>query len=193
MTGCNFMLAPMTDRYEDVIIPAIMKLDSSRVWSRTTKMGTVYRGKREDVLDAVGACFMYAWRKDVHMTLTMTLFSDEDEDTSDVNVNENHPETGAGKTSRANAEGVADIHFMADCKFALYPLGKELYADQIAAVTDEAKKRGLYKTDMYGATVIKGDVHELFDYFEWAFTFCEKENERFAFEITMSVNSPTPD
>ena len=185
ITGCNFMLAPMTDRYEDVIIPAIMKLDSSRVWSSTTKMGTVYRGRMEDVMDAVGACFMYAWQEDVHMTLTMTLFQTEESGNQDV--------VWSKEEGKANEAGTADIHFMTDCKFALYPLGQQTYTDQITAVIGEAKKRGIYKAEMYGATVLKGDVHELFGFFEWAAEYCEQKPGKFAFEITMSVNSPSPD
>ncbi|MBQ0060004.1 MAG: hypothetical protein KBS83_08675, partial [Lachnospiraceae bacterium] len=109
ITGCNFMLAPMTDRYEEVIMGAIMKLDSSRVWSNTSKMGTVYRGRRDDVLDAVKACFAYAYQDDVHMTLTMTLTKgcpgdcDEDYVLSDAE-------------SLANEEGMKDIHFPVDVK-----------------------------------------------------------------------------
>ena len=33
ITTCNFMLAPMTDRFVDVILEGLKKVDTSRVWT----------------------------------------------------------------------------------------------------------------------------------------------------------------
>lgn len=186
ISGCNFMLAPMADNYEEIILGAIQKLDTSRVWSSTTKMGTVYRGRRDDVLDAVKACFAYAWRKDVHMTLEMTLTKgcpgdgDEDYVLSDL-------------PGLANEEGIKDISFPVDCKYALYPLGSDSYMQAIEDVVNEAVDRGLYTGTVHYASILKGDVHELFDYFGWLFRYCEENMSHFVIEVTLSVNSPTPD
>ena len=186
ISGCSFMLAPMTDRYEEVILGALAKLDTSRVWSHTEKLGTVYRGRRDDVLDAVEACFAYAWQPDVHMTLEMTLTKgcpgdgDEDYILSDL-------------PGRANAEGMKDIHFPVDCKYALYPLGSTSYMQDIEDVVNEAARRGLYVKTMHYASVLKGDIHDLFDYFSWLFAACEKTMSHFVIQATLSVNSPTPD
>ena len=73
ITGCRFTLAPMSDRYIDIILGAIQKVDTSNVWANTEKHSTLYRGKRIHVLDAVKACFVHAYDPDVHMTMETTF------------------------------------------------------------------------------------------------------------------------
>ncbi len=46
ITGCRFSLSPMTDRFVEVILGAIEKVDTSKVWKATDKLSTVYRGKQ---------------------------------------------------------------------------------------------------------------------------------------------------
>ncbi len=184
IAGCLFMLAPMTDRYEDVIMGAVGKVDTSNVWSSTGRMGTVYRGRAADVIDAVEACFAFAWKPDVHMTLEMTLSggcpgdSDEDYVLGDA-------------AEPANRRALEEVHFPVDCKFSLYPLGTDAYMKGIEDVVNRAIDMGIFSRTAHYATELKGDVHELFDYFSWAFEYCREHFSHTVLEITMSVNSPT--
>ena len=73
ITGCRFSLSPMTDRFVDVILGAIEKVHTDKVWSTTDKLSTIYRGKREHVLDAVKACMVHAYHEGVHMTMEATV------------------------------------------------------------------------------------------------------------------------
>ncbi len=186
IAGCSFMLAPMTEHFEEVIMPAVLKTDTSRVWTTTGKLGTIYRGKAIDVLDTVKACFAFAWQPDVHMTCEMTLTKGcpGDSDNDYVIAEGDEP---------ANEKNLQDIHFPVDCKFALYPLGDLDYIAKIADVANEAIDRGLYQETMHYATVLKGDVHELFAYFGWLLDHCGECMSHFVIQITLSVNSPSPD
>ena len=186
ITGCSFMLAPMSDRYEELIMGAVTKVDTSRIWSETSKMGTVYRGRRDDVLDAVKACFALSWREDIHMTLTMTLAKGCPGDCdTDYVISE--------EAGLANEAAVRGIRFPVDVKFALYPLGRDDYMPVISEIIAQADRAGVYKGMMHYATVLAGDVHDIFGYFRDAFRYCEEHLSHFVFEITMSVNSPSPE
>ncbi len=186
ITTCNFMLAPMTDRFVDVILEGLKKVDTSRVWTKTDRMGTTYRGRRDDVIDAVEACFIHAWQRDVHMTMEMTLTrgcpgdSDCDFKLSDL-------------TGKANAAGIRDIHFLADCRWSLYPLGTNQYMKGIADVVNYSIDLGLYRETGHAGTILRGDVQDLFAYFRWVFQWCEQKFSHFVMEISWSVNSPTPE
>ena len=186
ISGASFMLAPMTDRYEEVIMGAVRKMDTSRVWINTSKMGTVCRGRRDDVFDCVKACFAYAYQPDVHMTLTLTLSKGcpGDCDVDYVLAEEGTP---------ANEEGTKDLHFPVDVKFALYSLGDGDYMPEISQIIALADEMHVFRKMMHYATVLQGDVQDIFAYFNKAFRHCEDTMSHFVMEITMSVNSPSAD
>ena len=107
--ACRFTLSPMSDRFVDIILGAIGKVDGSAVEQRTDKLSTVYRGSREAVEDAVKACFLYAYRPDVHMTMECAFSA------APVGREE---EKGA-----VNGEKPGMFHFPAVGKLTLYPPG----------------------------------------------------------------------
>ena len=72
ITGCRFSISPMSDDFINIILSSISKVDTSKLWSKTDKLSTIYRGKRCHVLDALKACFIYSYRKDVHSTMEIT-------------------------------------------------------------------------------------------------------------------------
>ena len=55
ITGCRFSLSPMSDAYVDIILEAVRQADVSKVYSLTDELSTVYRGRRQHVLDALKA------------------------------------------------------------------------------------------------------------------------------------------
>ena len=91
----------------------------------------------------------------------------------------------------ANEGSIADIHFPVDSKVSLYPMGVDNYMQYIADVVNKAIDLGIYDCSSHYATILKGDVQELFSYFEWVAEYCEERLSHYIFEITLSVNSLT--
>ena len=46
ITGCRFSLSPMTDDFVDIILGAVGKTRTDKVWQETGKLSTIYRGKQ---------------------------------------------------------------------------------------------------------------------------------------------------
>lgn len=192
IAGCQFMLAPMSDRYVDIILGAVAHVDTSRIESRTGKMGTVYRGRRADVLDAVKACLSYAYQPDVHMTLSMTLSEGCPGASCDIQTSVSVNKTASDERP-ANEAQIASIHFPVDCKFAYYPMGTPHYIEKIEDVIALSRTMGVFKETMPQATVLKGDVANIFDFFNKVMEKSETDDVHFIYEITFSVNSPSAD
>ena len=184
ITGCRFSLSPMSDNFVDIILGSISKVDASKVWKMTDKLSTVYRGKRIHVLDAVKACFVWAYREGVHMTMEATVSKgcpgDTDADSylaaDDILVNE---------------PAMKDVHFPVVCKISLYPMGVPNYMEYIANVVNQSIDRGIYSHSSHYVTVLEGDVQDLFAYFDEATRYCGENLSHYIMEITLSVNSPT--
>ncbi|MBR1671687.1 MAG: hypothetical protein IJ702_02045 [Fretibacterium sp.] len=184
ITGCRFSLSVMSDRYADIILGALAKVDTGKVWKMTDKLSTVYRGRQLHVEDAVMACFVHAFRPDVHMTLEATFSKGcpGDVDADRFMAEDDVP---------LNAAGMADIHFPVACKIALYPMGVPDYMRHIAAVVNHAIDLGLYERSSHYCTILSGDIHALFGYFHYVNTYCGENLSHYVFEVTLSVNSPT--
>ena len=184
ITGCRFSLSPMTDDFVDIILSSVSKVDTSKIWSRTDRLSTIYRGKRCHVIDALKACFVYSYRKDVHSTMEITLSKGCPGDTDA----ESHL---ADDDALLNEGNIADIHFPVASKISLYPMGISNYMQYIADVVNKSIALGIYDSSSHYATILKGDVQDLFSYFGWVAEYCEKRLSHYVFEITLSVNSPT--
>ena len=184
ITGCRFSLSVMSDKFIDVILGALKKVDTGKVWQMTDKLSTVYRGKQAHVEDAVMACFVHAFTPGVHMTMEAT-FSKGCPGDVDADV------MMAADDVLANAEGMKDIHFPVNCKISLYPMGIPNYMEYIANVVNHAIDLGLYEKSSHYCTILSGDVHDLFDYFHWVNAYCGENLKHYIFEVTLSVNSPT--
>lgn len=183
ITGCRFLLAPMSNDYIDIIIGAITKTNTKKVWSKTDKTSTVYRGKRIHVIDIVKAAFVNAYRDDVHMTSEFTFSKGCPGDISgdsylsedDIllnNCNEKFKVTG---------------------KIALYPLGCEDYMQNIIDVVNLSKDFQIYLESSHYCTIIEGDVNTIFEYFETTLKYLEEKVKHYVLQVTLSVNSPTKD
>ncbi|MDO4483620.1 MAG: YkoF family thiamine/hydroxymethylpyrimidine-binding protein [Clostridia bacterium] len=186
ITGCRFSLGVMSDRYIDIILSSLAKTNTGKVWKMTDKLSTVYRGKQVHVEDALQACFTHAYTPGVHMTMEAT-FSKGCPGDVDADV------FMAEDDVPLNAEGMKDIHFPVACKIALYPLGTGDYMQHIAHVVNHAIDLGIYEKSSHYCTILKGDVHQLFDYFHYVNSYCGENLRHYVFEITLSVNSPTAD
>lgn len=184
ITGCRFSLAPMSDRYIEIILGAVGKVDTSKVWARTEAHSTLYRGRREHVLDALKACFIHAWQPDIHMTMEATFSKGCPGDTDGESFL-------AEDSALVNEPAIKDVHFPVLCKISLYPMGVPNYMEYIAHVVNHAVDMGIYAGSTHYVTVLKCDVQQLFAYFEYVNTYCASRLSHYVFEATLSVNSPT--
>lgn len=184
ITGCRFSLAPMCDDFVNVILGAVGKVDTAKVWKQTGKLSTVYRGRACHVEDAVKACFVHAYREGTHMTMEATFSKgcpgdiDGDSFLAEDDVLCNEP-------------GIKDIHFPVDCKIALYPMGVSDYMTDIACIVNRAIDLGIYESSSHYCTVLSADVQDLFSYISWVNARCGENLSHYVFEVTLSVNSPT--
>lgn len=179
--GCRFSLSPMSDQYIDIILGAVAKTNTSRISSATGKLSTIYQGAQEDVMDALKACLCYAYNPSVHMTMEMTFFK------ASATI------TQQPSAVLANAPQIADVHFPISSKIALYPLGTVDYQPHLDYLGQAAQKAGIFVSSLEDVTVIEGDVQQLFDYFATINAYCLSHLKQFGFEVTLSMNSPTPD
>ncbi|MBT9777032.1 thiamine-binding protein [Clostridium sp. MCC353] len=184
ITGCRFTLAPMSDRYIDIILGAIQKVDTSKVWANTEKHSTLYRGKRIHVLDAVKACFVHAYDPSVHMTMEATFSKGCPGDTDAESYL-------AEDDTLLNDAATRDIHFPVLCKISLYPMGVANYMEHIAHIVNYAIDQGIYAGSTHYVTVLECDIQKLFDYFNYVNAYCAEHISHYVFEATLSVNSPT--
>lgn len=183
ITGCRFSLSPMSDNYISIILGALKHVDTSKVWSNTDTLSTVYRGKRIHVEDALKSLFINAYTKNVHMSLEATFSKgcpgdiEGESYLNDDNILLNEP-------------SIKDVHFPVECKIALYPLGEGNYMDIIAEVVNNAIDRGIYKKSAHYCTLLNCDVQSLFSYIDYVNEFCGNHIPHYVFEITMAVNLP---
>lgn len=184
ITGCRFSLAPMSDDYVNIILDAVKKVDTSKVYTVTDKLSTVYRGKHRHVLDALKACLVEAWRPDVHIVMEATVSKGCPGDTEGESFLD-------ADEILMNESQIKDRHFDVCSKISLYPMGIEDYMPHIATVVNHAVDLGIYDHSAHYVTVLSGDVQELFAHFDYVIDYCTKNLGHYVFEITLSVNSPT--
>ncbi|MCC8052217.1 MAG: Ykof family thiamine-binding protein [Clostridiales bacterium] len=184
ITGCRFSISPMCDDFINVILGAIGKVDTSKVWKMTDSLSTVYRGRQIHVEDAVKACFVHAYREGVHMTMEATFSKGcpGDTDADCLMAEDNVP---------VNEAAMKDIHFPVACKISLYPMGIPNYMEYIAAVVNHAIDLGIYEASSHYCTILRCDVQDLFSYIHYVNEYCGKNLSHYIFEVTLSVNSPT--
>ena len=92
-----------------------------------------------------------------------------------------------------NEPEIKDIHFPVNCKISLYPMGVPDYMKYIADVVNMSIDCGVYDRSYHYATILEGDVQDLFAYFDKATDYCGANLSHYILEITLSVNSPTAD
>lgn len=185
LTGCRFSIAPMSDDFENIILGAIEKTDTSHVLSFTDEFSTVYKGCLTSVTDALKACFIYAYKKDVHMTMTGIITNGcpcKKEDT---------PQDFAAYSGiPANESKIKNIHFGAAAKIELYPLGSPDYLSHIEKIIELAKKCGVFSRSSAYTTILKADIQELFGFLKAAASYCEQNLDHYVLGFTFGVNFP---
>ena len=181
ITGCRFSISVMSDNFIPMILGAIKNVDTKKVWSATDELSTIYRGKRIHVIDCVKSCFVNVNDGKTHITMEASFSKGCPGDTDDESFLAQDDIMLNNTTKKFDVTG----------KIAFYPMGIQNYMGKIAYVVNLAIEKGLYQGSSHYATMLKGDINDLFDYFNAVLEYGEKNISHYVLQVTLSVNSQT--
>lgn len=161
---CEFVLAPMSDHFVEIILDAVQKVDTTGLSARTGCMSTVYSGGLGRVAEALHQCFAAARRPGVHMTMQAVF------------TGEKSPMEETVPTLAENAENCL-------CDLKVYrPEGAGLdFPDDVDLEV---------RPTAYGAQ-IEGRTDHVFATLVQTVSTAARQGE-FVVSAAFSVNSPTP-
>lgn len=169
MMDCIFTLAPMSDQYIDIILGAIDKVDTSKIHSKTSRMGTIYQGKPDDVFCALHEFLIHAYQKDVHMTMNLSF--SKGEELSSFEIEE-------------------DCGIMLDGLIAIYPSHEDLFLMNQEIIT-HSEHMGIYQEMILNKVHIRGNDKQCFELLRLLHNLCVSRFEKYVMDVSLSMNSPT--
>lgn len=182
IVGFRFSLYPMADDFVSVIKGALEKTDTSNVWMHTDDVSTVIRGKQVHVFNVAKAIALHAAKTGKHIALSGTFSAGCPGDTAgDVYLNRSEEIANTDATTQ-----------YVSSQFALYPMNNPEYMEIIYREVNRAKEQGVFNESMHYASGIHGDIHEVFAFYEEAFSNARsEEHKHLVMTVSMSINSPT--
>lgn len=182
IVGFRFSLYPMADDFVSVIKGALEQTDTSNVWMHTDDVSTVIRGKQIHVFNVAKAIALHAAKTGKHIALSGTFSAGCPGDT-------------AGDVYLEKSEKIANTDATkqyVSSQFALYPMNNPGYMEIIYREVDRAKEQGVFNESMHYASGIHGDIHEVFAFYEEAFSNARsEEHKHLVMTVSMSINSPS--
>lgn len=182
IVGFRFSLYPMADDFVNVIKGALEQTDTSNVWMHTDDVSTVIRGKQIHVFNVAKAIALHAAKTGKHIALSGTFSAGCPGDT-------------AGDVYLEKSEKIANTDATkqyVSSQFALYPMNNPGYMEIIYREVDRAKEQGVFNESMHYASGIHGDIHEVFAFYEEAFSNARsEEHKHLVMTVSMSINSPS--
>lgn len=179
--GCRFYMSVMSNQFEEILLEAIEKVNTENVWTYRDATSTVYRGETEEVLDCVEACFNYAYRSDIHMTL---------EGTFSKGCPGEYPLSDRPLVHETCLNQVKGT-FPVLAKISFYPMGCDAYMDAISHVIELAQEKGIYKEAIHYVSLLEGSGKSIFEYIESVLDYANENFGHYVFQVTLSVNSPS--
>ena len=185
LIGCRFTLCPMSDAYAEIILGALEKADTSKVWKKTDLMSTLYVGQREHLLDCISAVFRHTWKENLHFggEFTFSGMTDDEGVFSEGVLNSGN--------MLGNAPTLSLGEFPAYAKAAIYAGNR----DETVMLTDymeaHARKRGLLPKKVPLAIMLKGSANSLFSFFDEILAFTDSQTDFYVLHTAVSANSPT--
>ena len=187
ITGCRFSLYPMSDDYVSIILEALRKTDTTKVWQRTDAMSTLYFGRQSNVISCVCAVFSNARKDGIHMAGEF-MFSDASQFAEEV------PDAillAGDETLSSSSAPFTD--YPAYAKVSLCTDGSQNREKHIGEIVRHAKQLGLQPGIVPYAIMLKGSATTLFAYFSDVIDYARVHMPSYALQATVSVNSPTRD
>jgi energy-coupling factor transport system substrate-specific component len=185
ITGARFSIYPMSDRFVDIILSALEKVDTSKVWMETDDVSTCVRGRSEHVFDVVKAIFLESSKNGDHVVLQATFSNGCPGDSAgDVYLSEN--------ADRLNEENSLQIKQDVTVQFALYPMGIPTYMNVIIDQCKLAQDQGTFTKGVHYASRLDGDANKVFKTLEDAFQGAhDSDSTHIVMTVAMSANSPS--
>ncbi|MCG3086420.1 Ykof family thiamine-binding protein [Sporosarcina cyprini] len=182
IVGFRFSLYPMADDFVSIIKGALEEMDTSAVWMHTDDVSTVIRGKQAHVFNVAKALTLHAAKSGKHVALSGTFSAGcPGDNAGDVYLEVDDELLNTDDTKQ-----------YVSSQFALYPMNNPSYMEIIYREVDRAKKQGVFNESMHYASGIHGDIHEVFAFYEEAFTNARSEEHRhLVMTVSMSINSPS--
>ena len=183
ITGCRIGVYPMSDDYVSIIIGAIDKTNTKRVWSHTDSMGTIYRGLQEDVIETCKALICHAYRDRVHMTSSMTFSKGCPGDV----------EADYLKDIKQAYSNIDYEHADKPCEatISFYTFARNDYMDRIHDVIELCDDLGVSSNNSHYSTVLKGSISEIFAAYDKILSYAHQHLDHYVLETILSVNSPS--
>lgn len=184
IVGCRFSLYPMSSNFVDIIMNALSKVDTSKVWSKTDDVSTCVRGRMEHVFDVTKAIFLQAASSGEHVVLNGTFSIGCPGDTEgDVFMSEND--------QRMNETNSAAMSIQTAAQFALYPMGTSDYMNKIYGVVEIAQEHGTFGGGVHYASRLDGDANQVFTTLEQSFAHTQESVSHVVMTVNLSCNSPS--
>lgn len=184
ITGCRFSIYPMSDNYVDIILGAVKQIDTSKVWSNTDHLSTLYRGRQSHVIDCVRAAFIYAGQTNNHLSSEL-IFSHgcpgDIEADSFLCVDDTIQNLSATELGQ----------FKVYAKISFYTFGIANYMEHIMHVIALANQHQLNPQKSHYVTLIEGTATDLFSYFDAVLHYAHQHLSHYVLATTLSINSPS--
>ncbi len=182
IVGFRFSLYPMTSDFIKIIKGALNDTNTSNVWMHTDDVSTVIRGKQIYVFNVAKALALHTAKTGEHVALSGTFSIGCPGDSSvDVFLEKDDVLLNTDKTQQ-----------YVSSQFALYPMNNPDYMAVIYREVERAKQQGVFNDSMHYASGIHGDIHDVFAFYEQAFTNARSdEHHHLVMTVSMSINSPS--
>ena len=176
--GCRYQVCILSDSFVKVILDALGKTNTEKIWAKTERTSTVYRGKRVHVVDCVKACFSHTYSKAspfISMSATFTKDSSDDMSKDCIIADDDVLLNYTQKTF--NVVG----------RVSLNVIGAGDHEAHTAAMVDFAVKRGIYTGEGYYTHNVEGNVHDMFNFVNDVLEYGNKNIGHYAFETSMVI------
>jgi len=185
IAGVSFSLYPMCDNFVDLILSAIKKVDSSKVWMKTDRVSTIVRGRIPHIFDVTQAAFLEIAKTGEHVVYSATFSVGCPGDT------EGHAYMDADEKT-LNRELIEAVDQKLSAKFALYPMGGGNYMDPIYEQIEAMKDHGVDVELTHYETMLEGAAHNIFNGLQSVLQAMEDAgSSHTVMAVTLSANSPS--
>ena len=176
--GCQYQISVLRDDFVPMILTALGKVNTDKVWAKTEKTSTIYRGKTAHVVDCVKACFSHIYDDTrPYITMTATFFKNSSDDFSkdcfiaddDILLND---------TTKS---------FYVLGRMSLFPLGTLNYEKHAAAMPDFAHKRNIHVSESFYTNNYDGNVHDMFDFVNDILVYGNEHFDNYALNMSMTI------
>ena len=181
LIGGQYQISVLRDNFVPMILEALGKVNTEKVWANTAKTSTVYRGKTIHVLDCIKAGFSHIYDDSLpYITMTATFFKDTTDD-----LQKDYPFT---QDTVLQNDTKKSFHVLG--RMSLFPFGTEDMETLASTIALFADKRGVSLIPGQYADDFEGDVDNMFALVEDILAYSNQHFENYALNISMTIYGP---